>query len=751
MTTLHQLHEMGQSTWLNTLRRSFIQSGELRTQIEQGIQGLTVNAALFQKTIIAATDYDQAIRQETAAGTPARHMRDSLMAVDAQMAADQLHWIFEETNGRDGFVSQELDPALTVNATKTAAEVRHLAALSDRNNIMVEIPATPAGLEAVTALIGDAQSINITHIFAVDTYERAAQAYIAGLEYLFDTHSMWRITPKAVASFSVSAIDSAVDDILLQMGRPDLQGKTAVALAKRLYERFHQIFSGPRWEKLARRGALPLRPKWTRTTPRSFTYRDTYYIEALIGPGTVTTFSPATLNAFLDHGTVAPTLTQGVEQAHAHLAQLADLGIDLDAITGQLQRQHLRASEKQFEAGIHAISRKREALESDWHRLETDLGSYEAGVEAALDEIDQAEIIARIWAQDESLWPAAAAGTAPPLGWLHLTAVMEENEARLRQLAQSVLEEGFTQMVFVGPGSLCLGAEVMHATFGKPAQPPYMPYPYPELFTADLAHLPDETLEEKLDLKRTLFLVAAQAKDAVNGMFGFNHFYNQMVEAVGREKAGTHFVVLTDPGSLLVEVAQQHRLRHVFINDPHLSPLYTPLSFFGLVPAALVGADLATLLGRAAAAAVNTQTSFAEMLPDNLGASLGLALAELAAHGRPQVALLPSLALRPLARWVTHLLRQGSGGRLQPAVAASADEALAADLLVQLRLPGDAQYDTAVQTHRDAGKPAVVLHLQDLYDVGGQLFLWQMATAVAGHRLHVNPFAPVTPVPATAA
>jgi transaldolase len=357
MTNLHELHDTGQSTWLNYMRRAFIRSGGLRTAITKGIQGVTANAAIFEDTILNDTDYDQDIRAQVMAGTPTTRIHEALMVDDVQRAADMLHPIFEESGGLDGVASLEIDPALAYDSVSTVATVRRLLARVDRGNAMMEIPATQAGAAAVQALTADGINVNATHIFSISAFERFAQAYICGLETYFDTHSVWRTEPTSVASFSVSPIDRVVDEILLARGRPDLQGQTAVAVARLLYARYLDIFSGPRWDALEAREARPLRPKWTRLeAPASG--KATRYMDALIGPDTVMTFTPETLDHFLAHGHVALTLPYDLEAAEEHVAELLFLDIDLEAFAAELQQAHLEASDRQYQALIGSVVHK---------------------------------------------------------------------------------------------------------------------------------------------------------------------------------------------------------------------------------------------------------------------------------------------------------------------------------------------------------------------------------------------------------
>ena len=368
MNKLQQLHELGQSTWLNYLNRPFLQSGELRLRIADGIQGFTANAANFDSTLTTTTDYDKAIWEQVRAGVPAPRIHHELIIQDVQIAADCLHEVYQESDGLEGYVSLELNPSLMHDSVNTVAEVTHLEAVINQPNAMVEVPATPAGIAAVKQLTKDGVSINITHVFSVDVYEQAAKAYLAGLEIFLETHSVWRFVPVSVVSFSLAPIDEAVDPLLAEKGRPEMLGKTAVSLAKLLYNNSRHIFSGSDWEKLAKQGGCILRPKWSRTTPRGTAYPKLYYLEKLIGPDTVTTFSIETLTAFMERGIVAPTLTTQIEQAQAHMRQLNLLGIDIDAIAQTLQKEYLQASEKQFQLITQHISRKREELELTWQQ-----------------------------------------------------------------------------------------------------------------------------------------------------------------------------------------------------------------------------------------------------------------------------------------------------------------------------------------------------------------------------------------------
>ena len=739
MTKLHQLHAAGQSTWLNYMRRAFIRSGGLRERMADGIQGITANAAAFEKALTACSDYDDAVRREMAAGTPIRQIHEILMVDDVQRTADFLHPIYEESKGLDGFASLELDPSVSYDPVKTVAETRHLTRRLDRGNVMVEVPATTTGIEAIKLLIGDGVCINATHIFSADVYEKVAQAYIEGLEYYFKTHSVWRIAPTAVASFSVSSLDQAVDPLLDAMGHAELKGKTGIAMAKVLYGRFQNIFTGPRWEKLASHGARVLRPKWTRTSTHNFVLPDTYYVDALIGPDTVMTFSLATLNAFLDHGTASHSLVHHLDQAFAHLHKLSEIGIDGKAVTEKLQADYLADSDRRFQFVIQSVINKRDAIEVNWQPIELRLGTLQSGANQSLQRICKNRIMYRIWAHDHTVWQEDAANIRDRLGWLHVIGTMQDNVNQIQTFVEHALSDGFTHAVLVGEGEGDQAASFFHRALGKPSKPAYLPHTHLELIKLDAEAIPNQTDIYLTKPKSTLFVIATKSGLHDETITTFNHLYEWVSAAVGTEAAGNQFVAVTDPGSPLIELAAKHNFRKLFLNDPGVNGRFAALSYFGLVPAALVGTDIDLLLTRASALACNSETCYQDDLQGNQAAKLGAVLGELTQKGKKQLVIIASPALAGFDHWVGQLVTESIGLSVQLGQAKS-DKISNTQLFAQLRLAGDTRDDELVRALSDAGHPVIVLHWRDLYDAGGQFFLWQMATAVSAHLLRVNPF-----------
>jgi len=367
MSKLLELEKLGQSVWLDFIRRSLITSGELQAFIDTGVRGVTSNPAIFEKAIAGSSDYDAAIRGLIKTGKSVAAIYERLAIEDIGMAADLLQKVYAAAAGRDGYVSLEVNPHLAGDTARTVAEARRLFETLNRPNVMIKVPATPAGIPAVTELIGAGVNVNVTLIFGLENYKAVADAYLAGLEKLAAAGpsvqgglAVDRVA--SVASFFVSRVDTAVDRALSEKNATDLQGKIAVANSKIAYAEFRKIFSGPRWESLKKQGARVQRVLWASTGTKNPAYPDTLYVDELIGPDTVNTLPPATLDSFLDHGRVAATLARGVDDARRHIARLAELGIDLNAITQQLQDDGVAAFAEPFDALMQSIAAKKETL-----------------------------------------------------------------------------------------------------------------------------------------------------------------------------------------------------------------------------------------------------------------------------------------------------------------------------------------------------------------------------------------------------
>jgi glucose-6-phosphate isomerase len=515
-------------------------------------------------------------------------------------------------------------------------------------------------------------------------------------------------------------------------------GKIAIANAKVAYTYFRQVFSEPRWVRLAAEGGRPQRPLWASTGTKNPTYPDTLYLDGLIGSETVNTAPPATLQAFLSHGTVARTLDRGVRQAEEQLQALAELGVDLGEITQDLQEQGVAAFVKSFTELMEAIAEKRERLLISWQPVAGNLGGHEQVVSEALAELAAARILPRIWAHDHTVWSENPAEIADRLGWLHTVEVMQDNLHLLRALTNAARADGYTQALVLGMGGSSLAPEVLRKTFGVQSG-------FLDLAVLDSTD-PGAVLacSEAQDPARTLYVVSTKSGGTVETLSLFKFFYNQVAAADRAGRAGAHFVAITDPGSQLAKLAEQFDFREVFLNDPTIGGRYSALSFFGLVPAALIGLDLPMLLGRALAAACGSDSCV--QAADSPAAWLGASIAELAKAGRDKLTVFASPPIDSFGDWLEQLIAESTGKEgkgILPVVGepVGAPEVYGADrAFVYLRLDDDSTLDPEVARLEAAGHPVLRVRLQDRYDLGGQFFLWELAIAIAGHRLGIHPF-----------
>jgi transaldolase len=374
MTKLHELAELGQSIWLDYIGRSLIASGELQKLVDQGLRGVTSNPSIFEKAIAGSADYDEDLNRLVRDGKSVAEIYEDLAMADIRSAADILRPVYEKSGGADGYVSLEVNPALAHDTGATIAEARRLFASLERPNVLIKVPATVAGIPAMETLIGEGINVNVTLIFSLEQYEAVATAYIAGLEKLaLVGGDVGRVA--SVASFFISRVDTAVDKALEEIGNTEIQGKIAIDNAKIAYGRFREIFSSKRWEKLATGTARVQRPLWASTSSKNPAYPDTLYVDNLIGPDTVNTLPPATLEDFLDHGKVAATVETDVDGARMRIAELAELGIDLDAITNRVLDEGVAAFAKSFEGLIASIAEKRRRLLDDGQQASASSGS----------------------------------------------------------------------------------------------------------------------------------------------------------------------------------------------------------------------------------------------------------------------------------------------------------------------------------------------------------------------------------------
>lgn len=752
MNPLRELNAYGQSAWLDNIRRNLIASGELQRMVnEDGLGGVTSNPAIFEKAITGSTDYTEALLElQKEKGLDAMAIYERLAIKDIQDAADVLRPVYDRTNRRDGYVSLEVSPFLAQDTQGTLADARRLWSAVDRPNLMVKIPATEQGIPAIEQAIAEGININVTLLFSRDVYEKVAEAYLSGLrKWIAAGGEAGRVA--SVASFFISRIDSLIDAKIKERlkepgeaGRRDLLqgllGKVAIANAKLTYLAYKNIFSGPAWEPLAAMGAQTQRLLWASTGTKDPSYSDVVYIDELIGPDTVNTIPPATFDAFRDHGRPRASLEEGIDDARNTMESLEAAGIPIKQVTDQLVGQALKLFAEPFDKLLNSVDARCKFVSVD----EVDPQTYslpagiQAELQAVLDDWKMTGKVRRLWARDASLW--SGKDEASWLGWLGITEDRLASQERFANLAADIKAGGFKHALLLGMGGSSLGPEVLKMTFGVAAG-------FPELFVLDSTDPAQvKTFENKVDLSNTIFIVASKSGSTLEPNIFKQYFFERVKEVVGADEAGRRFIAITDPGSKFEQVAQADRFRHIFHGVPSIGGRYSALSDFGMVPATVMGIDGARFLDQADVMAV----ACSSCLPAdrNPGVLLGLILGASARKGRDKVTLIASPPVWDFGAWLEQLLAESTGKEGKGLIPVDG-EVLAAPgvygddrVFVYIRTDQgfDPAHDSAVDALAKAGHPVVRISLNDLYDLGQEMFRWEIATAVACSVLGVNAF-----------
>lgn len=714
----------GQSVWLDYLRRGHIQSGALAKMVDAGwITGMTSNPSIFEKAITGSSDYDDALRTLAIEDSITPYEAFVSLAIeDIRAAADVLHHIHERTAARDGYVSLEVPPGIERDTAATIAEAQRLFKRVDRPNLMIKVPGTPEGCDAVEELIARGVNVNITLLFSTAAYEQTAEAYIRGMERRLD-QGLALTGIASVASFFVSRVDTAVDALLPKGSR--LRGTAAVANARHAYSLFQRIFSGPRWQRLSNAGAMVQRPLWASTGTKNAAYSDIHYVQELIAPDTVNTMPEATLLAVLDHARVTETVVPNIPGAMSNLTALADAGIDLERVTAKLLAEGLASFQQDFQKLLDGIASALAVARGGSLKPVEGLGSLRPAVADRLRSLDSDRAVARIWERDYTVWNDEPTELSNRLGWLTISDELATEAASLRSFAESVAGDGFTTAVLLGMGGSSLCPEVLRGTFG--VSPGALDLKI--LDTTDPVQI--RSVTEAIELEKTLFIVASKSGRTIETLSHLEYFWEKIPD-------GRHFIAITDPGSPLAALARERNFGRVFENEPRIGGRYSALSHFGMVPAALLGVDLPRLLERAA----EMQSACGPTVPasQNPGAWLGTVMGVAALAGRDKLTLVLPPELATLGYWIEQLVAESTGKEGRGIVPIEGEE------LGPPSLYGNDRLFVAIGDHHAlapleaAGHPVVRLPYTDPYQLGAEFFRWEFATAIAGQILQINPF-----------
>lgn len=760
LNPLQSLQNYGQSVWLDYIRRSLITSGELKAKIDEAeIWGVTSNPSIFQKAIAGSSDYDAALKSlEQEQERDVMSLYEALAIADIQATADCLQQVYQKTHKRDGYVSLEVSPYLAHETEATISEAHRLWQAVNRPNLMIKVPATPAGIPAIQQLISDGININVTLLFSQDVYERVANAYITGLESFAANHG--DVSQVAsVASFFVSRIDTKIDNLITAQLKTttdkdeqdllkSMLGKIAIANAKVTYRRYQEIYQGvdvgsplgSRWQQLAHQGATPQRLLWASTGTKDPQYSDVRYVEELIGADTVNTIPPATLAAFRNHGHPHASLSENLDVAQEMMLNPQRVGISFQAVADRLLAEGVQQFAEAFDQLLGAVAQKRAALLGNkldrfTYKLPDDLNT---SVRATLTDWQTQGKIRQLWAQQSALWTGADEGCW--LGWLGITTDQLAHLDRLQQLAQDVKNLEFSHIVLLGMGGSSLCPDVLRSTFGKIDG-------YPQLLVLDSTDPAQiQTIDRQIDLTRSLFIVSSKSGNTLEPNIFKQYFFDRVQRIIGAESAGNRFIAITDPKSNLEYIAKNDDFRDIFFGVPSIGGRYSALSNFGMVPAAAMGIDVKKFLD----SAEEMVHSCASSVPaqENPGVVLGAILGTLANGGRDKVTLIASPGIADLGGWLEQLLAE-STGKDGKGIIPIAQEPLGTPnvygddrLFVYIRLDAtaDVGQDRAIEALEQAGQPVVRIAIAAPYQLGQEFFRWEMATAVASSIIGIDAF-----------
>lgn len=722
-----ELTALGQSLWYDNIQRRLLENGELAAMIARGdIRGVTSNPSIFHNAIAKSNDYDSALTPLAMSGWSSEQIFWQLAVEDIQAACDLFLPLYEQTDGADGYVSLEVSPTLANDSEGTISQARHLWQTVGRPNLMIKIPATKAGIPAIRQAIAAGINVNVTLIFSLERYQEVMDAYLTGLEdRLLAGGEVERI--HSVASFFVSRVDTKIDPKLPEDS--PLRGKAAIANAKLAYDEFRKVFGGPRFGKLQMAKANLQRPLWASTSTKNPNYPDTIYVDNLIGPATVNTVPPQTLVAFREHGRAAHTIMEGLDEARQQIAELEQRGISMDVVTRELEEEGVKAFADAFTALLATVEERRQVIVSR-------LGGLAQPLKERVATLNKLNVVERMWNIDPTLWTEDPAGQAEikiRLGWLRLPETSRAALPEIKEFAAQVHAAGFAHFLLLGMGGSSLAPEVMSLVFDSQHST------FSILDSTDPGQVAETAA--KFPLEKTLFIVSSKSGGTAEVSAMFDYFWDKTSEALG-EKAGGHFIAITDPGTSLEKLAQERGFRRVFNADPLVGGRYSVLTHFGLVPAALMGIDMEQFLARAGWMSAQCKPEIPAAR--NPGLALGALMGQAALGGRDKLTLVADPGLESIGSWLEQLIAESTGKQGKGIVPVDLEPlGNPSDygndrVFAYLRKSGE--HDSALQALQQSGQPLVVFDLTDPYNLAAEFYRWEFATAVACAVLGVNAF-----------
>lgn len=752
-TILTDLREKGQSPWLDSLSRDMLKNGSLKKWISQGLSGMTSNPSIFEKSITGSKAYDAQIKPLLKSERQTFEIYDALTISDIQKACDAFLPLFKKTNGEHGFVSLEVSPVLAYREEETVIEARRLWKLIKRPNLMVKIPSTPQGINAVRRCIAEGISINITLMFSQKHFKETARAYIEGLKaYSKKNKDLSRIY--SVASIFVSRIDTLVDkkldELIKTQGKENalaFKGKAALANCAFIYQNFEEILGSDEFKKLQSRNKANIQKVlWASTSTKNPSYPELMYVEPLIAPHTVNTMPEKTLESFYAKGSVEKkSILRDIKSAQSVVSQLLSWGIDLEKMGDELQKDGARLFSQSFDDLMASLEKKRfsisnrpkPAVKVKFQVQNNLLDTFSARIA----NFQSNQFVEKFWKSESLLWSSDEAHQKViqnRLGWLKSAEWMLGKLHEIDFVEKELSRNGIKDIVLLGMGGSSLAPEVMNAIL-------------PKAFSKRKFHILDTTdpgtiagVEKKINVKNSLFIVASKSGGTIETLSQFNYFWRQVAKK-NPKNPGSNFIAITDPGSSLQKLAEDKNFRHIFLNPQDIGGRYSAVSFFGLVPAAFVGIDVRKLIQKTRECIVLSQE---KDLSRNIPFYLGFVLGDLSCQNRDKLTFWSTPSLQPFEPWLEQLIAESTGKEGKGIVPVIQEKPGSSDVygsdrvFVLFKLKGE----KAIELERrkkdllKKGFPVIEIEWNDRWSLGYDFLAWELAVASASAWMRINPF-----------
>lgn len=736
--------EIGQSIWIDTISREMLLNNSLKNMIEKlGVTGLTSNPTIFEQAIINSKSYDESIKMAVKKTNSVEEICYFLMIEDIQRACDILAEIYKKTQGTDGYASIEIPPDID-KKQDIINWATDLYSKISRPNVMIKIPATKEGIEAMEELVKSGINVNMTLIFSPETYEEIAKAYLRAVEFRAQNNMDPDVF--SVASFFVSRIDSVVDKKLEELASNtkeietksfilSLRGKAAISTAIAAYEKYLKFFFTDNFKNLSEKGFRPQKILWASTSTKNPSYKDTLYADELCLSNSINTLPTQTLYSFLEHGAINKNpIGKRIEESNYLISNLKKLEIDLNDIFSELLRDGILKFKISYKNIIEKLEIKLKELST---QTDTLIQIFNLDISAYQKELKEKKFIERLYSKDATLWKEEKEHVKiikNSLGWLDVVKTMEKNLTEIEEFTNKILKEKkYKYCVLMGMGGSSLAPEVLRSLFEKNS--------YLKTYVLDSTN-PDwiGDVEKNISLKETLFIFSSKSGGTVEPNTQFKYFYSKIKKL--SKKPGEHFIAITDSGTSLEALAKKNSFRKIFINPSDIGGRFSALSYFGLVPASLFGSDIKKLISKGNHA--YEQTKSGDPTPLALGSFMGLN------HntGRDKLTVILPQKLKRFGLWIEQLIAESTGKEgkgILPVIETEIKEKEYYDkdrmfVVIQFKNFISEEIESKTNSLISQGAPVLKMYIKEPHDIAEQFYFWEIATAVCGYFMKINPF-----------